>query len=599
MANIDASGSLVLPPSIKRLLVEVGGSSANTTLRPGKNTYVVSFQPLLTRYAQMLQQGRRPAHDMFQRLGEHYATQGIVLPFAVDRQPGMQELAVHSASGCGLPGRRCVGASGLRSVEALTMAQALRLTGTLPIEQLRLDVNGAPHPYWPPLPPPSHHHSVLGTTSTGRCPHWTVSALCGPCPLFVDPLTYTTRAGLALLQGASPAEFYRVQEIVLELQCEDGAAACTAQCLDVSTPLLRRLGYAGDCTTHTVPAEARLAIFGFKARTPINSAAQHTRNTNPATSAWWPLFARVQLAELVDGRLLLSSHGNKTQPKRVFIEVIPDPNPSPPHSPPPLTPASPPSPRVWPLVRRSRAMPDICLPARHLNAICVSRQIGCSDFETMDETFARRPAEWKDTLLLSFEPLVDKWATLFARGRTRFGILPDPFDAWPLGRHAPNGVVLPLAIAAESGMRNISVSHTAGCSSLAPFNPLYRPKSKVGYRCIGTRERRVVEAITLDMAVSLVPPGLPIEIKIDAQGIDLQVLMAASAQTLSRVRKISTEVTSDSDACTPLYVGQPRCSTVLREMRRNGFSGACPASPAAWSGLRGSSCEASLWFTRH
>ena len=148
VANIDASGSLVLPPSIKRLLVEVGGSSANTTLRPGKNTYVVSFQPLLTRYAQMLQQGRRPAHDMFQRLGEHYATQGIVLPFVVDRQPGMQELAVHSASGCGLPGRRCVGASGLRSVEALTIAQALRLTGTLPIEQLRLDVNGAPHPYY-------------------------------------------------------------------------------------------------------------------------------------------------------------------------------------------------------------------------------------------------------------------------------------------------------------------------------------------------------------------------------------------------------------------------------------------------------------------
>ena len=147
VANIDASGSLVLPPSTKRLLVEVGGSSSNTTLRPGKDTYVVSFQPLLTRYAQLLQQGRRKAHDMFQRLGEHYATQGIVLPFAVDRQPGTHELVVHAASGCGLPGRRCVGASGLRAVEALTMAQALRLTGTLPIEQLRLDVNGAPHPY--------------------------------------------------------------------------------------------------------------------------------------------------------------------------------------------------------------------------------------------------------------------------------------------------------------------------------------------------------------------------------------------------------------------------------------------------------------------
>ena len=326
VANIDASGSLVLPPSIKRLLVEVGGSSANTTLRPGKNTYVVSFQPLLTRYAQMLQQGRRPAHDMFQRLGEHYVTQGIVLPFAVDRQPGMQELAVHAASGCGLPGRRCVGASGLRSVDALTVAQALRLTGTLPIEQLRLDVNGAPHPYCGRR----FRRPLIIIVFLARPTQ--AAAPIGSCPLCVDPLTYATRAGLALLQGASPADFYRVQEIVLELQCEDGAAACTAQCLDAATPLLRRLGYAGDCTTHAVPAEARLAIFGFKAataRTPIDNAAQHTRKTNPATSAWGPLFARVQLAELVDGRLLLSSHGSKTQPKQVFIEVTPDPNPSP------------------------------------------------------------------------------------------------------------------------------------------------------------------------------------------------------------------------------------------------------------------------------
>ena len=117
-----------------------------------------------------------------------------------------------------------------------------------------------------------------------------------------------------------------MQEIVLELQCEDGAAACTAQCLDAATSLLRRLGYAVDCTTRAVSAQARLAVFGFKAATAptsIDSAAQHTRKHNPATSATWPLFARVQLAELVDGRLLLSSHGGKTQPKRVFIEGPP------------------------------------------------------------------------------------------------------------------------------------------------------------------------------------------------------------------------------------------------------------------------------------
>lgn len=73
------------------------------------------------------------------------------------------------------------------------------------------------------------------------------------------------------------------------------------------------------------------------------------------------------------------------------------------------------------------------------------------------------------TLLLSFEPLIDKYASLLLRGRARFSLRND-FDVWPLGQHHPRGFVLPLAVAPEPGPQTISVTNTAGCSSLLNFS---------------------------------------------------------------------------------------------------------------------------------
>ena len=130
-------------------------------------------------------------------------------------------------------------------------------------------------------------------------------------------------------------------------------------------------------------------------------------------------------------------------------------------------------------------------------------EIGCSDRDTMDAdgSLEKDP----EAFLISFEPLLDKYATLLARGGPRHngrGVLD---RAVPLGHHHPRGIVLPIAIShtatqhnhvkrgggggglhgpgngvggsgisggggLASGLTTINVSRIAGCSSLVAFN---------------------------------------------------------------------------------------------------------------------------------
>jgi hypothetical protein len=94
------------------------------------------------------------------------------------------------------------------------------------------------------------------------------------------------------------------------------------------------------------------------------------------------------------------------------------------------------------------------LVPNHTSSIFV--EIGCSDRDTMDAdgSLDRDP----HAFLISFEPLLDKYATLLARGGPRHngrGVLD---RAVPLGHHHPRGVVLPIAISPGTG-------HTAGVGS--------------------------------------------------------------------------------------------------------------------------------------
>ena len=90
-------------------------------------------------------------------------------------------------------------------------------------------------------------------------------------------------------------------------------------------------------------------------------------------------------------------------------------------------------------------VPNTC-PMASGTSLNVLIEIGCSDVDTMDEDVL--PLDNSSfQILIVFEPLlVDKYATLTARGNTRING-PDMVNvAVPLGFHHPRGVVLPLAV---------------------------------------------------------------------------------------------------------------------------------------------------------
>ena len=78
------------------------------------------------------------------------------------------------------------------------------------------------------------------------------------------------------------------------------------------------------------------------------------------------------------------------------------------------------------------------------------------------------PLAASKAFVLTFEPLLDKYAVLLARGTKRFHGAGSLDQAVPLAHHHQRGVVLPIAVSPAHGSRmaTINVSRIAGCSSL-------------------------------------------------------------------------------------------------------------------------------------
>jgi hypothetical protein len=199
------------------------------------------------------------------------------------------------------------------------------------------------------------------------------------------------------------------------------------------------------------------------------------------------------------------------------------------------------------------------------NATHVLMEIGCSDFHTLDEDELPRDAS---AFLISFEPLIDKYAVLLSRG-SRSGA----FYNWgkdkavPLGHHHKRGVVLPLAVSPSGGDITFHVSKIAGCSSMLALNV----NTSWGKQCLDSLEERTVPSISLASALGLAG-RLPIRhLKIDAQGVDMTLIKSVSAKVLQeRVRSISMELPASD--CQPLYKGQPRCPEMMGAMRDLGYA---------------------------
>lgn len=460
------TGSIQVPPRTQTVWVEVGGSDGDATLEHDAaflsqtDAFLISYQPLLSRYVALLNRGRnRQKNDRYQPLGKHTRL-GIVLPFAITTTPGLQNISVHDTAGCDRAGRACFDTEVRYAVEGITLDRALQLAGdSFPIARLNLPEGGV---------------ELLRNTSRGR--------------------------------------LARLLAVLMEVRCSGAGCSARNKCSRRLSGEMASLGFDGNCEPHegserAAGQEARF-LFVRRGNFPISVATGTERSTAASKSdaTTTPLLARLQVANLREGRLSISS---STPWKQAFIEI------------------------------------------------------GCSDFNTLDNNAGQISP---GTLLLSFEPLVDKYASLLARGRSRHN-LSDAynFDVWPLGQHHVRGVVLPVAIGPEAGSHEITVTDVAGCSSLAQFNKGFPTK----HFCFGAHERRLVETITLDTAVSMLPPAIPVVVKIDAQGLDLRVIEAASRVTLSRIWYVSME--TRGDFCEPLYEGQVNCSTVQTRMGHLGY----------------------------
>ena len=183
-------------------------------------------------------------------------------------------------------------------------------------------------------------------------------------------------------------------------------------------------------------------------------------------------------------------------------------------------------------------------------------EIGCSDHLTLDEGDGQGPQLHDDpeAFLISFEPLLEKWAALLVKGPARFyGVHGRQKNkVVPLGYHHRRGVVLPYAVSEHAGVQTFNVSTVSSCSSLVRMNH----SNNWGRACLDTLEERQVDAITLQTALALAG-GLPISyLKIDAQGMDFRILATTPRDVLRSVSTIRLETMADASRCTELMRGK-------------------------------------------
>eukprot|EP00316_Scyphosphaera_apsteinii_P001403 CAMPEP_0119306258 /NCGR_PEP_ID=MMETSP1333-20130426/7055_1 /TAXON_ID=418940 /ORGANISM="Scyphosphaera apsteinii, Strain RCC1455" /LENGTH=305 /DNA_ID=CAMNT_0007309515 /DNA_START=68 /DNA_END=982 /DNA_ORIENTATION=+ len=235
------------------------------------------------------------------------------------------------------------------------------------------------------------------------------------------------------------------------------------------------------------------------------------------------------------------------------------------------------------------AMGAVLMPA---NVRSVILEIGCSNRNTMDE---EELDFYPRSFLISFEPLLDKYALLLSKAQRRYYPNGETDQAVPLAHHAPRAVALPLAVSPKGGMITFNVSKVSGCSSMLPLNILSWWGGKA---CMNVIETRQVPSVTLSEVLKLAGPVLPIKrLKIDAQGMDFKLIASTPAADLERVEEIELEVLGDSTSrvpCSALYEGQERCSKVVANLASLGFVSTSACHPMHKAMV----CERSMRFLR-
>ena len=162
IAPLTAQGFLPVPTSTKYLLMEIGVSDFETMdeqeLPLYPNGFLFAFEPLLEKYAHNLAKGSRRYHgagkiDLAVPLAQ-YHERAMLLPIAISTTGGPMNITVMKRAGCSSingpvllsarnsSGRICQDPLEVRRVDTITLEDALRLVGPLPIRRLKIDAEG-------------------------------------------------------------------------------------------------------------------------------------------------------------------------------------------------------------------------------------------------------------------------------------------------------------------------------------------------------------------------------------------------------------------------------------------------------------------------
>ena len=202
-------------------------------------------------------------------------------------------------------------------------------------------------------------------------------------------------------------------------------------------------------------------------------------------------------------------------------------------------------------------------------------EVGTNNYDLDRDLLGDLLQEWKDWFLVSFEPLLDKYADLLSDKSSEFSAL---------GLQHPRALALPFAVDNCAGpAATFHVSPVDICSSLLPFkerfteeNQKIRAEGKghdyanwIAEECAVLREKRTVPCVTLEQVLSewLVNRTVA-RLKVDAQGLDHIVVQSAGA-AVTQVRYALLEITNPG--ATPQYEGQLPCPKVMSSMRSLGF----------------------------
>ena len=172
-------------------------------------------------------------------------------------------------------------------------------------------------------------------------------------------------------------------------------------------------------------------------------------------------------------------------------------------------------------------------------------EVGANTRNTLDrELLPHEPRAF----LITFEPLLDKYASLLARNS-----LPD--RRTPLGFHHPRAIALPFAVSGEANaMREFKISgRTDGCASLLAAVSSYYSSDCTNLT--GVLERRAVPVVSLELVLRDWLPARDVQLaKVDAQGLDVGVVRSGGAE-LRRLKAVQLEVVRDRPPlkCTPQY----------------------------------------------